>query len=243
MPAPVPTSTAAPAPAPVRPAAAARPGGRLRSLLRAGALLGIVGVLAGSLVMPASAASAALLDCPGETVPSGTTTINGYQLHADAQGRPDSALAPAGTLVEQPGGRDSACTARVGHYADRDGLTGYDGGHLIADRFNGPSVRENLVPMQGTSVNRVVFLAFETAVVRCLRQWGAPATTYRVSAHYPNNSTLVPDQVRAQMTVTASGQPHDVDMTYPNKALSKAERDALNKDLDTQAAAAGCPKK
>ncbi|MEV7926044.1 DNA/RNA non-specific endonuclease [Kitasatospora sp. NPDC088779] len=202
-----------------------------------------MGLLLGAAAVPAaSAAPAALRDCPVKYLPANAYSVhNGYQFQADGAGRPLTALAPFGTLVEEAAGRDSACTARVGHYADP--LPNYDGGHLIADSLNGPSIRENLVPMQGPKVNRNAYRYFEIAVTRCLAQYHADGLQYSITVSYPAGTDPVPHTITPLLTVRSQGVDHPVRLDIPNTDLTSAQVADLKHSVDTQTAAAGCPHK
>ncbi|MEU5109729.1 DNA/RNA non-specific endonuclease [Streptomyces sp. NPDC021354] len=219
----------------------------MRTALRAvGALLGAVGLVTGAVaVPPASAAPTAVFACPNSEYlgPGDVETYNHYTFTNDGKGRPYRAVAPYGTLIEHTADRDS-CETTVGHYAGQG--AGYDGGHMIASFLNGPSRRENLVPMQGTTLNRVSYLNFERAVGRCLEQHGSANVEYEITAAYTNSTDhridLTPVTVSPKLTVNFQGSQHQIQQTFPNRVLTPNERTELLQDLDRQAAAAGCPR-
>jgi len=209
--------------------------------LRAGALIGAVGLLGNVASPPVRAtAPAEVQDCPVAYLgPYDVEHFNDYEFTNDGEGRPESAVADYGTLVRQDGGRDQRCEARVGQYAGV--AAGYDGGHLIASFLNGPSIRENLVPMQGLTVNRDVYLTFERAIGRCLDKLGPGALKYTVSVLY-HSSGLVPGEIHPHLTIAVQGVHHEIELYIPNQVLDDNTRAELDEEVDQQADRAGCPR-
>jgi DNA/RNA non-specific endonuclease len=185
--------------------------------------------------VPAGAVAAPVVPptvpCNRLLTPNTTYTDGNRHWQTDGNGRPRRAV--VGALVRQTAARN-ACTRFVGQL----GPAGFQGGHLIAADFNGPSERYNLVPLQGTRVNQGVMAHVETWARTCLQRGGVH--NYVVTVKYPAPTSVVPARIRIAMTPQALLQPRRVTVTIPNRALAAQPYQQLIASTNTQFRAAGC---
>jgi hypothetical protein len=82
-------------------------------------------------------------------------------------------------------------------------LRRFEGGHLIADRYGGPTSKTNVVPLPH-STNTINYKKMETAVAALLRAHPAIVFTMQVRAIFPDDPLLGVLDVAEQRTVAAS---------------------------------------
>jgi hypothetical protein len=106
-----------------------------------------------------------------------------YLFDADAQGRP---IIAEGWVIKRDGVRNPAVNREVTR-----GLRRFHAGHLIPNTFNGPSIRDNLVPMP-----EVMNLSYVKAVENMVGRHLQNGPVYlKVGVEYSGDSK-VPDVIR-----------------------------------------------
>ena len=150
-----------------------------------------------------------------------TVEANGYTFTSYE----DGTVVVTGELQSSIAAREGAMQAAAGGSARLDSD---DGGHLVAARFNGPAIPENL-SAQDRNLNRSSFKVTENSEANAIRD-GAKISTER-TAFVGNNvapdGSYRPDAYMVNDHVTfASGNTQDVHLSLSN--MSKAEQAEMN---------------
>lgn len=135
--------------------------------------------------------------------PDTTYKFDGYSFTTDAQGRP---IRAEGEVRLSAAGRDPDLQRGIGNGPDAaDTDVGF---HLIADQFNGPSGRLNIVPANGkpipgdveSNLNGGAYKTdFEHPVKKLLEQ--GRKVEVKVEPEYKGDSSVRPDRIRASYRV------------------------------------------
>lgn len=142
----------------------------------------------------------------------------GTNVYIDSQGRPAYAYKWFAPLSRPGTTPRSSCQTDVGKF----GVSGDEGGHLIAASLYGSARRANMVPQSG-SFNRGPWYTMEYRAGRCARsRW---QSAYQANVWYDGNTTSRPYAMRQFLSIYNRGRPYrQADITYYNKAATSEMR-------------------